>query len=290
MAKEKKTASTPWHGIVWAGTTIISSSFLADGLKGEALFSCWNTAFRIFPYPLVFIFLSLVLFLFSAYRLNKHKEDFMTVKVLSQGVCSPHPCLIILLTKSNMPLPEKLVFPYSFSKGNIKVQIKGQNIDEDIAELEKLKVDDEFNYWNWQQLLRGIEPHVQIKKIFIVGSPKKYKDSGSFALKERARDLLSAYTKLPDDDIEFYDKAVDFENYEEVKTAINEIIKKLKTKKWKAKDIVVDITGGQKTASVAAASITFRDLVTFQYVQTSSPYAVVAYDVINQASGDSGGL
>jgi hypothetical protein len=45
-------------------------------------------------------------------------------------------------------------------------------------------------------------------------------------------------------------------------------------------DIVIDITGGQKTTSIAGAVVTFNSQVTFQYVQTDDPYDVLIYDVV----------
>jgi hypothetical protein len=52
----------------------------------------------------------------------------------------------------------------------------------------------------------------------------------------------------------------------------------------KEQDIIIDVTGGVKTASIAGASITFNTQVTFQYVQTFPPYEVYAYDVVYQSA------
>ena len=48
------------------------------------------------------------------------------------------------------------------------------------------------------------------------------------------------------------------------------------------RDIMIDVTGGIKTASIAGASITFNSQVMFQYVQTQPPYEVYAYDVLTR--------
>lgn len=48
-------------------------------------------------------------------------------------------------------------------------------------------------------------------------------------------------------------------------------------------DIIIDVTGGQKTTSIAGALVTLNSQVTFQYVQTNEPYNVVAYDVVIQS-------
>ena len=65
---------------------------------------------------------------------------------------------------------------------------------------------------------------------------------------------------------------------------IQETIKKQKKggegkEKFTDKDIVIDVTGGNITASIAGASSTLSTGITFQYVQTNSPHEVYAYDV-----------
>lgn len=64
--------------------------------------------------------------------------------------------------------------------------------------------------------------------------------------------------------------------------AINAIIQIVKEEGAEENDIIIDVTGGQKTASIAASLATLHNKVTFQYVQTNPPYEVFAYDVISE--------
>ncbi len=51
-------------------------------------------------------------------------------------------------------------------------------------------------------------------------------------------------------------------------------------------DIIIDVTGGQKTTSIAGAVITLNSQVSFQYVQTNEPYKIMAYDVMIHSRTD----
>lgn len=54
------------------------------------------------------------------------------------------------------------------------------------------------------------------------------------------------------------------------------------------KDIVIDITGGQKPNSVVGAVVTFNRRIKAQYVQTEGDNAIIQYDVVHD-TGDAGG-
>jgi hypothetical protein len=46
------------------------------------------------------------------------------------------------------------------------------------------------------------------------------------------------------------------------------------------KQVMVDLTGGQKVNSVVAAAITFNRHIKNQYVQTNEPWKVIGYDIV----------
>ena len=75
---------------------------------------------------------------------------------------------------------------------------------------------------------------------------------------------------------------VEFEDFNALHRCLRGIIsQEKKDADLKDEDIVIDVTGGQKTTSIAGATITFNTRVTFQYVQTRHPFEVYAYDVIH---------
>ena len=69
-----------------------------------------------------------------------------------------------------------------------------------------------------------------------------------------------------------------FEDLEAVAKAVNKAYEELERKKIDAKDTIIDVTGGQKSNSIATAVITVLDNKEFQYISTVD-YAVRAYNV-----------
>jgi len=69
--------------------------------------------------------------------------------------------------------------------------------------------------------------------------------------------------------------------------AFNKAIDVFKEQGIAEREIIIDITGGQKTVSIAGAVVTLNKNVTFQYVQTipdeSGKHKILAYDVIIQS-------
>jgi hypothetical protein len=67
--------------------------------------------------------------------------------------------------------------------------------------------------WNWQQLMRALQPHAKtVQKIYLITSPNGKKIQGSFEQREICKELLGRYTKA---ELEC-SKPVDFENMEAV--------------------------------------------------------------------------
>lgn len=81
-------------------------------------------------------------------------------------------------------------------------------------------------------------------------------------------------SNLGTDRIQFITLApCDFENLERVSNALEVAVYKLRAEPYnlELKDITIDVTAGQKTASIAAATITFQSALEFSYVNTNPP-------------------
>jgi hypothetical protein len=78
--------------------------------------------------------------------------------------------------------------------------------------------------------------------------------------------------------VEFTKDGIDFENVKEVFEKVEEFYQEMKKKGLADKDIIIDITGGQKTNSIAAAMATLSIGRKFQYVSTRDK-KVLAYDI-----------
>lgn len=259
----------PWEGICAALLTILTASWTADGLKGEALFSEWFPILR--DYRHIVTSLTILLFILSFLWLYRNRQAFLSVTTLSRQRCKPHASLILLLSPPNLqPEGNHYTFPTTINDrhGNIAA-LQGNSLRNDIEELNKIR------YWNWQQILRGLQPHEsKLKHIYLVGSGDS---KGSFAFLDNAEILIRQY--FNEATIHKADIPVDFEEFDELVDFLDKAIEKLRGFGMKEKDIVIDVTGGFKTASISGAAITLNRRVTFQYVQTLHPHEVYAYDV-----------
>lgn len=157
--------------------------------------------------------------------------------------------------------------------GAERVAISG-NIRRDIENLEPLKC-------NTQQFLRAVAPHIEagVRHIVLLGS---HGEMGSARLRSLYAALLRRYT--PDAAIDIDSPPVDMENLDEMQNLITQICMRLKKQNLVDADIMIDVTSGYKTASIAAALATLHQPgLQFQYVRTELPYEIVAFDVITQA-------
>ena len=265
LVKERKNI---WIGIILLLLTILTGSWLADGIKGEALFSDWFPVFIEWKWRTLTISLSLVLFVVPVIWLYRYRKIFLGVRTLEQIKTRAHPCLILLLSTPNI-VPANLSFPLNIRSKNTEAVIKGESLKYDIVELNKIR-------WNWQQLLRGLLPHQsELKYAYLIGSSG---GTGSFQHLDKAEMLIKRY--CPSSEIIKPEKAVDFENLEELTDSIFKAILELERKGMKGKDIIIDVTGGKKTTSIAGAIVTLNSDVTFQYVQTDiADPDVISYNV-----------
>jgi hypothetical protein len=185
--------------------------------------------------------------------------------------------VILLVSPARPALAQTApLFPLHITddRGN-SVELTGTSLVDDIKALDAIM-------WNWQQLLRAIVPHVHdatLQRLHLIGSPGV---SGSFEQLPLCQQVLAHY--LPQVQIVPERDPVDFEDFNALVHCMRRIIQDEKRSGMSERDIIIDVTGGIKTASIAGASITFNSQVMFQYVQTQPPYEVYAYDVLYQAS------
>ena len=193
---------------------------------------------------------------------------------LSRHLCEPRACLILLVSPPNIvPTQKEELFPLELTQNGQNVQLAGVSLAEDIKRLDAFR-------WNWQQLFRAVLPHAEggkLHRLHLIGSTEP---NGSFVHLSLCQEVLKKY--LPDVTIVPFAEAIDFEEFNELVQCMRHIITDEKERGMHVEDIVIDVTGGLKMASIAGASITFNSKVTFQYVQTQKPYKAYAYDVVYQ--------
>lgn len=177
----------------------------------------------------------------------------------------------------------------------------------DIRRIDDLKRRKEMPFWNWEMSLRGIKYHVETKKknekpklqtITLICSQISIIQAHLFLnickgydqLKNLGYYLLvqeNGEAKLIPSSMDSIDSSYgwNFENFDDLSGAFWELLNEFKRKGYPEKEIMIDITGGQKPNSVVGASMTFNRKIKSQYVQTNDPWEIISYDLIYPPSG-----
>lgn len=150
--------------------------------------------------------------------------------------------------------------------------------------------------WRWQQTLRAAHHHGdKLKRLVLIGS---LDGSGTNEQLQLADRFFSYYfpgkvhilgsPKGADEDFDSHWQA-DFEKLDDIRRLLLRAIKELRRapNNYTDKDIIIDCTGGFKTASIACALVTFdRPDLMFQYVGTGKRTGkILGYNVVTEARG-----
>lgn len=261
-----------WLLVVANGVAI---GWLGDGLKGECLFGpvlgdCGgglDVAWRNLAVLLTSGGVFLTLYLLA--------RNMLPVRVLRQAA-EIRPRRVVL-----MPLSSLKPYPECGPPGQISIQINSRQIiftgdlAADIEALQGLQ-------WNGQQILRALRPHWEagtLERVILLGSKGK---DGSFEMARGViRDWLGRYLGV--EHVEIHPKEVEFEDLQTLKDTFDELVQNLVQRGYRERDIVIDATGGPKTASIATALATLeRPELEFQYVETRNNPRVLSFNVLTQ--------
>lgn len=261
---------TLFIGIISALLTLFLS-----GMAGNAMYELLcNVWFPVWAKNKGFVALSVVSALAVSFLiLFYNRRAFQGVRSLKHEICKkPHPCLVIFLSP-----PGRAVF----TDKTFSITLDGKKLlntlDEDINLLDGTR-------WPWQQMLRGLRPHGKgdtLKHVYLIGSLTT-SIAGSYDSLIHAEQMIKNY--FPHVKVETYSEPVHFENFDDIVDVLTDVIRALTRHGYKEKQIIVDVTGGQKITSIAGAVVTFNSGVTFQYVQTDQPYDVLKYDVVVESA------
>lgn len=192
-----------------------------------------------------------------------------------------------------------------------KLHLLCQNISDDLASIKKKRIEEEI-WWNWEMPLRAINHHLEIIESiticcsgqsllhvhFFLNICGRYRqlEKVKFVLLvlQNNRPRLVDTSDLVMDNRDFRQEnfvkytGCDFESFDELTRALLFLIARNKIFE---KEIMIDITGGQKPTSIVGASVTFNQKIKAQYVQTGGNNEVLSYDVIlSKADAGSIGL
>jgi hypothetical protein len=261
--------------ILVVAAVAVSGNLIATGIHGEPLFVHWSPCMASYQwYSLALVCLVFIAATGTLFNIARHRLRFSN---LAPQDVIPRPVVVYFLST----LSHKLEFTDSKAKvtqeskdSTITVELTG-DLDNDIKALDKI------SRWNWQQLLRGLRLHrSDLKHVFLIGSKDDSRGRpGSQNSIQQAIKLLKWY--FPDVIVTGTETAtaVDFEDFRVLTRFMNGVIALYKGKGYREDDIVVDVTGGQKTASIAGAIVTLNSGVQFQYVSTVDPDKCMAFNI-----------
>jgi hypothetical protein len=184
---------------------------------------------------------------------------------------------IVVNNDQSLPVRRLVLFLSNFQKfaGNESSMSNSDGVTKE--SLEKALGDNSFHFnllfnTSWEMPFRAIQHHIsKLQYIVLVassGGRRSSLESGLF--------IKLVHALYPNIRIE--EQVVDFENLEQIFDLINHVYEKAQQEGLKDSDVLVDITGGQKTNSIAAAIATLAIGRQFEYITTGEKI-VRSYDV-----------
>lgn len=197
----------------------------------------------------------------------------------------PHKVLLMFVSTAN-PLPKKTDNGWMLEKEGKIVKLE-PSLDEVIQQ----KINGVP--FPWQQLLRAIKTHQKegsprVEAVYLIGSGDICEGKGSHGQLNTAVEFIRFYfPELKKIEGRPRDRGIDFENMNEIISLLNNLVNEAKEDGYQEKDIMIDITGGQKTASIAGALVTLHHSeLEFQYVGTNAPYVTKSFNAILAERGE----
>ncbi len=261
---------------------IMLESWVADGIKGDALFP-WLPGGALTPGGPWFVWSVVNMFLLAivfAMLLYERRRSFLPVRVQrigQPGVVEPRAVLVVNVSRPGWQwAPEQL----SRDRGGLpEVRALPASLDDALEVMAALG--ERGHFFAWEQLLRAVREHARapLRRLILIGSRGSKGSEESFP---RCKKMIAHYfADLESARIEF--RAVDFVSLDGLLYEYRQIVAEQGQRKG---DVVIDITGGTKVNSIAAAMVTLEHPeVEFQYVETEDDKRVRTFNVV---SGDAG--
>jgi hypothetical protein len=209
-----------------------------------------------------------------------------------QNVVNPELREHLILFLSNIPETSLSKYTERLIPNGLSLVNNGlQSLDDDLL---AIKADN--SRWSWEMTLQAIRYHIgntdspTLKTITVICSPESIKQFPQF------REIVENYLKNTQIELKLLAKkdetycwnncnnsstnlcGYDFEDFDELTTALYWCIKQHMKEKIKEKEIMIDFTGGMKVTSVVAATLTFNSNIKAQYISTITSQ-VKGYDV-----------
>jgi hypothetical protein len=238
--------------IISVVTFTVSTSWLADSFPIHKLED---------TNPISLLFAA-ILTLISVVLFNRYKTALCSTSIINSQRFQPHDAVITLLSgQTTFTSTDPLLRPESLEEA-----------------IEKSETEGHVSKHVWRQALRALYKNPNLKHLYVISSTQNSRHFNDYkSLIQYYRPNLVVHHITP--------AGIDFESLKEVNDAISEAIKHAKSDNFDMVDIAIDITGGQKTASIAAANFTLehKDLEFF-YVATGDELKIISYNAISTKS------
>lgn len=235
-----------WLALIYAILIIILSGWLPDGLA-----EIFEHKGQCGIHKLLLSLLILFIIVLSLMKASKYKSR-LEVK------CEP-------------PLPSKILVIFL---SPLKRKLKPDDLKKDISILSDKTLEDRLVGTEWEMPWRAIQYHYDSKrlvKVYVIASKET---SELMPLFEEVINRLFPSLEVE----EFLKGGIDFQDIKIVFETIENLYNKLGASGTKNEDIIMDVTSGQVTNSIAGAIATLTLGRKFQYVSTRDK-KVLSYDI-----------
>ena len=208
------------------------------------------------------LIISTLLVTLSLVMFNRYKNTLCSTNVIKQQTFQPHKAVITLLSGTK-----------TFNA--VYEDLRPTTLE---AAIEKNDNKEHISQHPWRQALRSLYINKELTHLYIISSVQNhhfFDDYKSLMVYYCPTLIIKHITP----------NGIDYEDLKDVDNALAEAIRHAKTDGFNMVDVTIDITGGQKTASIAAANDTLqhKDLEFF-YVASGDTLNVSSYNAISEKS------
>jgi len=249
-----------WLSVFYLCLFFVASAWFADGLTEYIDYLLDGSGPAVLNYKLLISIFIIILFWLIVANITQTDND-----------------KILVNNDQSLPVRRLVLFLSNFQKyaGKELSVLKSDGVTKE--SLENALAEKSFRFdllldTSWEMPFLAIQHHIsKLQHIVLVsssGGKRSSLESGLF--------IQLVHSIYPNIRIE--EQTVDFENLEQIFDWINHVYEKSRQEGLKESDVLVDITGGQKTNSIAAAIATLAIGRQFEYITTGEKI-VRSYDV-----------
>lgn len=269
----------PLLNITLAFLILLLQSWIGDALNNGELFKAWDgVGLRAWEAGFVnCLGLMLLLCLVLAGWLYHRRSGFLPARLLrtgEPGQVTPHAVLVLGMSRPG----------WDWQPAGLRCGGEFPPLPATLPEALACLADLPQKKFAWEQLLRAIEQHVPaVQRLILIGSRGQ---DGTAAAFETCKRMIAHYFPALDPAI-IERREASFEALDELLAVYRQIIAEEARSR---RGIMIDVTGGTKVVSIAAAMVTQEHPeIEFQYVETEGGKRLRSFNMVTARSGGDGG-